>query len=161
MAARGSLVAGQLLRALALRLKARRTSPLTPQHISGTKNQMTDIPSCSFGSVKAWHCETHKDLLVLFNKTFPLPQQTSWTVYQPSSEIITKVISVLQMTVFSLDEWWRLSPLGRNSGVVGPGMSDIWDLTLVYRMSHTADGSKASRALQLWPRKPNPSWFGP
>ena len=52
MAAKGSLVAGQLLRALALRLKARRTSPLTPQHISGTKNRMTDIPSRSFGSEK-------------------------------------------------------------------------------------------------------------
>jgi hypothetical protein len=52
MAARGSLVTSQLLRALALRLKMKRTSPLTPLHIPGPRprNRMTDIPSCSFGS---------------------------------------------------------------------------------------------------------------
>ena len=37
LAARGSLVAGQLLRALALRLKTSKVSPLTPLHIQGEK----------------------------------------------------------------------------------------------------------------------------
>ena len=39
MAARGSLVADQLLRVLAFRLKARRVSPLTPLRIEGKKMQ--------------------------------------------------------------------------------------------------------------------------
>ena len=149
LAAKGSLVAGQLLRALALRIKARRTSPLTPQHISGTKNRMTDIPSRSFGSVKKWHCKTNNDLLVLFNKTFSLPNQASWTVFQPSSEITTRVISVLQMKVFTLDEWRRLPRLGKSIGTSGPAMSDIWDWTLRYRVSPTTGRSEASQALHL------------
>ena len=44
MASRQSKVAMQLLRALALRLQLLRSSPLTPLHISGVHNQMTDIP---------------------------------------------------------------------------------------------------------------------
>ena len=75
MAAKGSVVAGQLLRALALRLKYSKCSPLTPQHIGGKKNQMTDIPSRSFGSEKQWFCKNDKELQVMFNKLFPLPNQ--------------------------------------------------------------------------------------
>jgi hypothetical protein len=47
MAARGSRVAGELLRALALRMKVKKVSPLTPLHIEGKLNAMTDIPSRS------------------------------------------------------------------------------------------------------------------
>jgi hypothetical protein len=55
MAANGSLVAGQLIRALALRLKQSKVSPLTPLHIAGAKNAMTDIPSRSFNHGKKWY----------------------------------------------------------------------------------------------------------
>jgi hypothetical protein len=53
LAAKGSLVAGELLRALALRMKQKQVSPLTTLHIAGHKNAMTDIPSRSFGSEKS------------------------------------------------------------------------------------------------------------
>ena len=43
-AARGSLVAMQLVQALTLRLKKAGASPFTPLHISGIENAMTDIP---------------------------------------------------------------------------------------------------------------------
>jgi hypothetical protein len=52
LAAKGSLVAGELLRALALRMKAKQVSPFTTLHIAGQENAMTDIPSRSFGSEK-------------------------------------------------------------------------------------------------------------
>jgi len=52
MASKSSVVAGQLIRALALRLKVKGASPLTPLHISGVQNAMTDIPSRSFGQPK-------------------------------------------------------------------------------------------------------------
>jgi hypothetical protein len=81
MASRGSLVADQLLRALALRMKLWQVSPLTTLHIEGKKNAMTDIPSRSFGSVLKWFCRTDKDLLTLFNATFPFPDQNTWTVF--------------------------------------------------------------------------------
>jgi hypothetical protein len=52
LAAKGSLVAGELLRVLALRMKAKQVLPLTTLHIAGRDNAMTDIPSRSFGSEK-------------------------------------------------------------------------------------------------------------
>jgi hypothetical protein len=54
MASRKSRVAAQLMRALALRLNIKQTCPLTPVHIPGVKNALTDIPLQSFGSVQEW-----------------------------------------------------------------------------------------------------------
>jgi hypothetical protein len=105
LAAKGSLVAGQLLRALALRMKKNRVSPLTPMHIKGEENPMTDIPSRSFGSEAKWHCKTDAELLTLFNSFFPLPNQKSWTVFTLSSDISMRVISLLRMQASSMDEW--------------------------------------------------------
>ena len=73
LAARGSLVEMQLVRALTLILKKSGASPLTPLHISGEENYMTDIPSRSFGSNLSWFCKNDTDLLNSFNKNFPLP----------------------------------------------------------------------------------------
>jgi len=55
LASKSSVVAGQLVRALALRLKTTGASLLTPLHIAGVENAITDIPSRSFGSVNKWH----------------------------------------------------------------------------------------------------------
>ncbi|KAL7548528.1 hypothetical protein ACHAWF_011814 [Thalassiosira exigua] len=77
MAASGSRVAAQLLRALALRMSVTKTSPLTPLHIVGTKNAMMDILSRSFGSEPKWFCRTDDDLLCLFDARFLLPNQNS------------------------------------------------------------------------------------
>jgi hypothetical protein len=101
---RGSLVADQLIRAIALRMKQLRVSPLTPLHVPGEENDMTDIPSRSFGSVAKWFCKTDEDLLTLFNSSFPLPDQNTWTVYRPSREIVSRICSVLQMQVLEMDE---------------------------------------------------------
>ena len=148
MAAKGSIVAGQLLRALALRLKYSKCSPLTPQHIGGKKNQMTDIPSRSFGSKKQWFCKNNKELQVMFNKLFPLPNQNSWTVFRPSSAITTKVISMLRMQHSTLDEWRRLPKRGKNIGSTGQAMSNLWDWTLIYRRCPTSGASDQSQDLQ-------------
>jgi hypothetical protein len=137
MAARGSQVADQLLRALSLHLKQRHVSPLTPMHIAGAKNAMTDIPSRSFGSEKKWHCKTDKDLLTLFNNTFPLPNQNSWTVYRPSSKITSRIMSVLGREVSGMEEWRRLPKPGQHIGKIGNGTANLWDWTLSYRESPT------------------------
>jgi hypothetical protein len=52
MASRKTLIAAQFVRAFALHLNIQQTCPLTPVHIPGMENALTDIPSCSFGSVK-------------------------------------------------------------------------------------------------------------
>ena len=147
MAAKGSLVTGQLLRALALRLKQRHVSPLTPLHIAGEKNAMTDIPSRSFGSEKKWHCTDDNALLNLFNVSFPLPNQNSWTIFRLSSAVSTRVISVLWMQVFSMDKWRRLPRPGKHTGTVGAPTANLFEWTLTYRESSTPQDSASSLAL--------------
>ena len=98
-ASKSSVVAEQLLRALALRLKMKGASPLTPFHIAGKQNSMTDVLSRSFGSEPKWHCKTDTDLLFLFNNKFPLSNKASWTVFHPTKDMCTKLLSVLQMEV--------------------------------------------------------------
>ena len=68
LATRGSLVAMQILKSLTLLLKKAGASPLTPLHISGEENYMTDIPYSSFGSNISWFCKNDTDLLNLFKK---------------------------------------------------------------------------------------------
>ena len=138
MASRHSLAAMQLIRALALRLKINKTSPLTPLHIAGVQNAMTDIPSRSFGSIPKWHCRSDMELLTMFNSMFPLPSQASWNVFQISSAISTKVISILRTKDFSLAEWNRLPKIGKNIGHVGAPMSNLWNWTLTYRTAPTS-----------------------
>ena len=148
LAARGSLVAGQLLRALALRMKAKHVSPLTPLHIAGKKNELTDVPSRSFGSNPAWYCKDDTDLLILFNKMFPLPQQASWTIFQLRSDISMRVISLLRMQVSTLDGWRRLPRTGKHIGKIGPAIANLWEWTLTYRESHTGNEQECSQDSQ-------------
>ena len=72
-----SVVSGQLLRALAIRLKIKGASLLTPFHIAGNQNDMVDILSRSFGSKPKWYCKTDTDFLLLFNNTFSLLNKAS------------------------------------------------------------------------------------
>jgi len=59
----GSMVSAHLIRALALCLKLNRTCPITPLHIAGEENSMSNIPSRSFGSEPKWHCKSNTKLL--------------------------------------------------------------------------------------------------
>ena len=147
LAAKSSLIAGQLLRALVLRMKKRGTSPLTPLHIPGPQNQMTDIPSRSFGSEPKWHCIDDSDLLTLFNNKFPLPKQASWTVFRPSKEICMKVLSVLRMKGTTMEEWTQPPKIGKHIGKIGGPSSSLWEWTLRYRIPHL--GTKSVHSLDL------------
>ncbi len=77
-----STVAARLIAALALQLKSHQCCPLTPLHIEGDANALTNIPSQSFGSVPSWHFQTNDNFQKNFNSTFPLPEQNSWTLFQ-------------------------------------------------------------------------------
>ena len=147
-AARGSLVADQLLRVLAIRMRQACVSPLTTMHIAGSRNSMTDIPSRSFGSNASWHCKSDTELLTLFNKTFPLPSKNSWTVFHLSSAISMKLISVLRMQHFEMGEWLRLPKRGRNTTPTGQSMSDLFEWSLIYRTLSTPTSSELCRDSQ-------------
>ena len=150
LASKSSVVAGQLIRALALRMKTKGASPLTPLHIAGVQNAMTDIPSRSFGQPKKWHCETYTELLTLFSEKFPLPNQQCWTVYQVSSEISTRILSVLRMKHSTLEEWRRLPSHGKHIGDVGVPTSKLWEWTLSSRVPRSKNGSEACQDSQEW-----------
>ena len=116
----------QLVLALTLLLKKDGASQLTPLHIAGEENSMMDIPSRSFGSNLAWFLKNDTDLINLFNKKFPLPNQASWTVFGPSNAAIMKVISVLRIQHFEMGEWLQLKKSGKHDGKIVVPLSDLW-----------------------------------
>ena len=144
-----SCVAAQLLRALALRLKKKKATPLTPMHDSGTQNAMTDVPSRYFGSNSKWYCKTDADLLALYNKMFPLPNQRSWTVFHLTSAIGMRVICVLRMQPSTLEEWRRLPKIGKNIGTIGVATAHMWEWTLRYRLPCISNESDPSRVFRV------------
>ena len=147
--ARESFVAMQLVRSLTLRLKKAGASPLTPLHIAGKENSMTDILSRSFDSNLAWFCKNDTDLLNLFNNNLSLPNQASWTVFSPSNTASMKIISVLRMQHFEMGEWIQLKKAGKHVGKTGVTLLDLWGWSLDYRMSRTSSELGASQASQL------------
>jgi hypothetical protein len=96
-------MAKHLIQALALRLKIQRVCPLTTVHIKGKQNVISDVPSWLLGSNPTWHCANSDELLTLFNPMFPLPNQTSWTVFHLNCEVVTRVTSALRTKRFALD----------------------------------------------------------
>ena len=144
MASKISVVAGYLIRTLALRLKMKGASPLTPMHIAGIHNAMADIPSRSFVSEPKWYCKNDSDLLHLFNETFPLPQHASWTMFRPTNKLCTRVLSVLWMHDITTEEWRRLPKSGKHIGEIGVPLSNLWEWTLTYRTPSIKKGSKLS-----------------
>jgi hypothetical protein len=117
LASKHSTVAEHLLQALALRAKMTRACPFTPIHIEEKQNAILDIPSQSFGSNPAWKCDTHDNLLTLFNSTFPLQSQQSWTVFYLNCKAGTHVTfrladdafctGQLTATSLSMEGSWR------------------------------------------------------
>jgi hypothetical protein len=148
LATRGSMVSAHLIRALALRLKLNGTCPITPLHMAGEENSMTDIPSRSFGSKQKWHCNSNNELLTLFNNLVPIPSQNSWTIFQISYAVGMRVTSVLQMKDSTLEEWQRLPKVGKHAGAVGWPMLHLWEWTLSYRTPRSLTESASLQALQ-------------
>jgi hypothetical protein len=148
MAYRSSLVAEQLICVLALWFNLQWTCPITTLHIVGNQNQMTDIPSRSFGSKQQWHFKTDEDLLTFFNSKFPLPTQNYWSVCQPTSAIATRVISVLRMMPFTLKDWRQLPAAGKSIGTTGKPTRHLWEWTLIYRIPNSQKESTCSQDLR-------------
>jgi hypothetical protein len=109
---------------------------------------MMDIPPRSFGSTLEWHCCNDNELLMLLKCTFPLPSQQSWTVFQFSTKIATRVISTLQMQAITMDKWQQLPQIGKHVGTIRQNMSNLWAWTLTFRGSPTPNGCMRSQTLQ-------------
>ena len=135
---------------------------LTPRHIAGTYNSVTDVPSCLFGSKRKWHCHTYEQFLTLYNWLFPLPQG-SWTVFHTSLKMVMKGKSMLWMQQFSIEECIQLLNPGIFVGNVGKHIPGLWQWTLTYRMSPTKPHQSPvwfchmSANQSFWSWMPNPS----
>jgi hypothetical protein len=121
--------------------------PLTPLHIEGKQNAISDMPSRSFGSSPAWTCNTNSELLTLINSCFPLPSNQSWTVYCPNCAVVASVISALQMMPFKLDAWRLLPKRGGHFGKIGAPTSNLCGWIHNYNRCPTTHMSGASTAI--------------
>jgi hypothetical protein len=141
-----SLIAEHLVQALALRLKASKTCPITitTLHIEGKQNAISDVPSRSFGSNPAWHRDSDLDFLTLFNSLFPLPSQNSRTGFHLNSKVVMRLISTLRTQHSDLEEWRRLPRTGTHTGIIGTPMSNLWEWTHIYRLPRSDIGVNAS-----------------
>ena len=137
-------VGAVLMRILALRLKYMKVSPLTPLHIEGKRNMITDIPSRSFGSVPAWHWKTNTEFLTNFNTLFPLPDQNSWSLFDLNFDVFMRVVCVLRTKASTLDEWRRLPRIGTYVGGTGVASPNLWEWTHTWRISRSSDESEYS-----------------
>jgi hypothetical protein len=122
-------------------------------HIEGKRNAISDVPSRSFGSNPKWMCKTDEDLLTLFNSMFPLQMQKSWTVHRPNCVVVMRMISILQMKPFALDNWRQLPKVGQHVGNIGAHTSDQWEWINTYSRYPLAKQSDASQALQPEPEQ--------
>ena len=98
-------------------------------------------------------CKTNEDILPLFNSMFLLQMQKSWTVYCPNCTVVTRVISILQMKPFALDNWMQLPKVGWHVGNIGAHTSDQWEWIHTYSRYPLAKQSNASKALQPQPEQ--------
>jgi hypothetical protein len=126
LASKQSLIAENLIQAMALCLKIQQACPLTPIHIKGKCNAISDIPSHSFGSNPTLKCNKNIDLLTLINPLFSLPAQKSWTVFRLNCKVVMRMTSALWTKPFDLAEWRQLPKVGRHIGKIGAPISNLW-----------------------------------
>ncbi len=147
LASRRLLVAEHLIQALAQRLKFQQACPLTPIHIKGKCNTLSDILSRLFGSTPAWQCDTDAALLTLFNPMLPLPNQSSWTIFHLNCKVVTLVTSALRTRHFVLDDWRRLPKTGKHIGDIGARTSNLWGWIRTLLTHHSTPECAASQDL--------------
>ena len=112
-----SIVAGHLLRALALRQHIHRTSPLLTISIAGEANTMADVASRSFRD-KRFNSPTNKTFCKTFNSIFPL-QSNSWKEFHLSDKLFSRVTSCLRGKPLKMESWTKLPGDGKNIGLTG------------------------------------------
>ena len=151
MASKRSEVAGRLLRALSIRMRECRASPLTPLHIPGVHNRIADIPSRSFGYKTEWHHKSDLDFLRFFNSQFPLPQQSYWHLFNIRNDVTSRVTSLLLQPHAEMHVWRRLPTLGKSTGGTGNVMRNLFEYVLILTRDEQAIQQKSMQLGDLQP----------
>jgi hypothetical protein len=106
-------VAGQLLRALAMRQRTHGAALPSVTHYAGSQNLLADTASRSFtkfhhGFARGRPAISDDEFLTSFNDVFSLSsftQMSSWQIVQPTDEMSSKVISTLLGTRLPMQQW--------------------------------------------------------
>lgn len=112
-----SIIAGHLLRALALRQHMAHTSPLLCVSVAGVHNLMADVSSRSF--IDKRFTTSHKSFLHIFSSLFPLPQKKCWLEYTHPIEWTSLVMSCLRGKPSTMASWTKTMQTGANIGTTG------------------------------------------
>ena len=112
-----SVIAGHLLRALALRQHINRTSPLITISIAGILNLMADIASRSFRDSR--FINSSAPFADIFTSLFPLPQKNSWTECHLPAKLCLHVISCLRGEPLTMASWTKITKKGKSTGHTG------------------------------------------
>ena len=117
------MLAGRLLRALALRNNITKASPVVTASIPGKNNIRADNASRWFDSLfnKKDLKLTDKNFLNHFNRVHSL-QTGNWAEFTLSSDLISRVISELLGKRSTLASWTRLPKIGGSIGRLGVNM---------------------------------------
>ena len=111
-----SIVAGHLLRVLALRQHIHRSSPCLTISIAGVINTMADHASRSY--IKPQYTHSNKPFLNVFSKNFPL-QSDSWTEYLLPNKLFSRVTSCLRGKPLTMASWLAIPKQDKNIGLTG------------------------------------------
>ena len=149
MASKRSNAAGELLRILVYRLNATRAYPITPLHIPGRHNRISDIPSRSFGYKKEWEFKCDHEFLTFFNAQFPLPDQNCWQMCQPSTKVSSRICHALLTPGSGIQDWRKLPALGTNIGGNGKSLRGLWEWILISTKEQPPIKSRSEPSLTL------------
>ena len=133
-----SIIAGHLLRALALRQQICGAAPLTVIPIPGILNAMADVAS-RFHSDKTFS-KSSPTLLHYFNSHFK--QTTSWEEFHLPPKLTSRVMSSLRGELSTLESWRRLPGLvkniGQNGAITQPASKSTRYSTIPTQLSETS-----------------------
>ena len=104
-AAKKSSASGSPLRVLYSQEPVTIVSPLVVAHVAGDPDVLGNIPYCSFGYSKNFHCTNDSEFLSLTNYQLALPHQCSWQGFRLSFALSTKMISKLAPTQTRKIKW--------------------------------------------------------
>ena len=130
-------------------IKKAGASLLTPLHISGEENAMTDITSRLFGSNISWFCKNDTYLLKNFNKTFPFSKPVLLDRLQPFQHSEYEGYFSAADAAFRNERVASTQKVRKKCWKIGVPLSDLWEWSLVYRMPRTSSKFGASQASQL------------
>jgi hypothetical protein len=119
-------IAGQLLRALAMRQRTTRSALPTVAHYAGSRNLLADTASRSFvkfhyGNQRGTPSQCDTQFLTSFNSVFPLSdfhQMPSWQLVTLTSEMSSLVISTLRGQRLPMPRW--TAQPAPPAGAIGP-----------------------------------------